>query len=45
MVAIMGIVESIAKLLIALSLQYPSFDRLIVSGGLMALLSVLLLVF
>ncbi|MEV4885874.1 hypothetical protein MRBLMN1_004431 [Chitinophaga ginsengisegetis] len=45
MVAILGIVESVGKLLIALSLQYTSYDRLIVYGGLMALLTVLLLVF
>lgn len=45
MVAILGIVESVGKLLIALSLQYTSYDRLIVYGGLMALLTILLLVF
>lgn len=45
MVAILGIVESVGKLLIALCLPYLPYDRLIVYGGLMALLTVLLLVF
>lgn len=45
MVAILGVVESLGKLLIAVMLQYTAYDKLIVYGGLMALLTVLLLVF
>ncbi|MBO9732382.1 MAG: hypothetical protein J7623_27315 [Chitinophaga sp.] len=45
MVAILGVVESLGKLLIAVMLQYTAYDKLIVYGGLMALLTVLLLLF
>ncbi|NLR60550.1 hypothetical protein HGH93_20745 [Chitinophaga polysaccharea] len=45
MVAALGIVESLGKLLIAVALQYTGYDKLIVYGGLMALLTVLLLLF
>lgn len=45
MVAALGIVESLGKLLIAVMLQYTGYDKLIVYGGLMALLTVLLLLF
>ncbi|WP_343746288.1 hypothetical protein [Chitinophaga sp.] len=44
-VAILGVVESLGKLLIALVLQYTGYDKLIVYGGLMTLLTVLLLLF
>jgi O-antigen/teichoic acid export membrane protein len=45
MVAMLGIVESLGKLLIAVLLQYTAYDKLMVYGGLMALLTILLLVF
>lgn len=45
MVAILGVVESLGKLLIAVVLQYTGYDKLIVYGGLMALLTVLILLF
>ncbi|QJB30589.1 hypothetical protein HF324_04165 [Chitinophaga oryzae] len=45
MVAILGVVESLGKLLIAIALQYTGHDKLIVYGAMMASLTILLLLF
>lgn len=42
--AILGIIESLLKLAIALSLAYVAFDKLLIYGALMALLSITLLI-
>ncbi|SKA29269.1 Na+-driven multidrug efflux pump [Chitinophaga eiseniae] len=45
MVAILGVVESLGKLLIAVALQYTGHDKLIAYGAMMASLTILLLLF
>jgi O-antigen/teichoic acid export membrane protein len=43
LIAVLGVFEGLSKMAIAISLQYVSSDKLVVYGGLMAALTVLLL--